>query len=215
MNSSLWLHVFQYCSFHDLLVNVLCTSKEWKLIMRSKAANVQLWMNMTDHAIRSYDCKKVLPMKYSEHPTARYTIDWFKECKTIFQYIIASNYTGLYGMMVENMPMTPFISTTTYARYMRTQMKPFAGHLITGTARNGLLSMNTHGSFFITLCPPHRSLFIILQKYSLSSTTLLRPFSGSTVKQGNGSVRYIKRGMILRVRHVMLGFHRHRYVGIG
>lgn len=81
MNSNLWLHVFQYCSFNDLLVTIIRVSKEWKSIVTSKAANVQLWMRQTQMAMQRYfkslNVSSTMAQTYvDKDPVFRFGIRW-------------------------------------------------------------------------------------------------------------------------------------------
>lgn len=159
MNSSLWLHVFQYCSFRDLLVNVTCVSKEWKTLLFSPAANVQLWMGLTDHAIRTYDHDKFLSMEYRKHPTARYKIDWFKECKTIHEHRIASLYYGSYDSQVHDDDIMYIFHVPRHAGYM-----PQTAEDIRRSSRNW---------YCITKSTLHDTVWIVRQNSLISAPLFL------------------------------------------
>lgn len=96
MNADLWVHVYEYSSSSDLLVNVRCVCKGWKFLLESNAAKCTVWMPRTQKAIELYGQYRTLlvqnPLdRFCIPSSVRFRVNWLKEFITISRHLVARN----------------------------------------------------------------------------------------------------------------------------
>lgn len=91
-----WLSVFTYLPFYDLTVNIQAVSQSFNELLKSKEANVQLWMVVAERLLRQNGDLTIRNFErfYLNQPV-RYQIPWQTVSKDVFIHMNAKTYTSL------------------------------------------------------------------------------------------------------------------------
>lgn len=96
MNVDVFFQIARYCPIHELVRDWQCVSKEWNSWLRSPAANVRLWMCVTDELVVKYFSRPI-PVtsinKWYKESHLQYKINWMKQAITIQKHLIALRYS--------------------------------------------------------------------------------------------------------------------------
>lgn len=96
MNADLFLHIATFCPVHELLHDWMCVCKQWKTWLTGSAANVRLWMKITEHLFYVYRKQRglspFLSLQAYQHVDVQHKVDWRTESINIQRHLIASSY---------------------------------------------------------------------------------------------------------------------------
>lgn len=97
MNADIFFHIATYSPVHELLHDWTAVCKQWKAWLLCSAANVRLWMSVTEYSLDIY-CKERGLASFSpsfqayQQPIIQHKINWRIEAMNILRHVIANSY---------------------------------------------------------------------------------------------------------------------------